>query len=138
MRAGTALIEGMLATAVDNSPELEDVLHHIIKATVAFHTSAPRLHHVLLFEAPRTPEVLELMHHLEDSVTTIVEELLVRQLGIEGRHASHAAYLIVHVVNILTHEFVLHPPRDMDEDEFVAEVATMLGAYLLAPCPGRR
>ena len=40
------------------------------------------------------------------------------------------AYVLVHVIENLAHEYVIHPPRDMTEDDFVAEVVALLRGYL--------
>ena len=128
-------LEHMVDRALEEDWNLDTMLERFVRTTVEMHTSEPRLHHVLTYEAPRPPSVVSLLHGLEETMAKGVERLLVERLGIRVRHARHVAYILVHVVDALAHEFVLHPPRDMDEDAFVAEVVSMLGAYLLQPCP---
>lgn len=59
------------------------------------------------------------------------------RLGVQLRHAGHAAHIMVHTVNALVHEFVVHPPKDMDEDTFVGELGALLEGYLMQPCQAR-
>ncbi len=40
------------------------------------------------------------------------------------------AWLIVHVVEGLAHEFVVHPPRETDRDALVREVVALIEGYL--------
>jgi AcrR family transcriptional regulator len=137
MRSAAGALEAMITRALDEGWALETMLDRLVRAAVALHASEPKLHHVLIYEAPHPPSVVALLHELEDTMARGVERLLTERAGITVRHARHAAYLLVHVVDALAHELVLHPPEDMDEEAFVAEVVTMLGAYLRAPCPSR-
>lgn len=135
VRSSAGELEAMVETALAERWDLETMLERFVRATVALHASAPRLHHVLTYEAPRPPEVVALLHEVEEAMARGIELLLTRRLGIQLRHAGHAAYIIVHVVEALAHEHVLHPPPPgLDEECFVAEVVALLRGYLLQPC----
>lgn len=135
MMSASRTLEAIIDLALEERWELDLMIERFVRSTVALHTAAPRLHHVLTYEAPRPPSVVSLLHELENTMAKGIERLLTERLSIRVRHARHAAYLLVHVVDALAHEFVLHPPEDMDEDAFVAEVVSLLGAYLVQPCP---
>jgi len=135
MTSASAALGGLLDQAAREGWGVDEILERAVRAAVALHTSAPGLHHVIIYEAPRPPSVVALLHQLEDTMAKGVERLLTERLDVQLRHARHAAYIIVHVVDSLAHEFVLHPPPDLDEEAFVAEVVTMLRAYVLQPCP---
>ena len=109
-------------------------MDRLVRATMARHAASPRLLHVLLYEAPRPPEAVARLHQTEEAMALAVQELLIRFRGAAPRHAGHAAYIIVHVVESLVHEFVVHPPGSMDEEAFVVEVLALLRAYLDQPC----
>jgi hypothetical protein len=98
------------------------------------HASEPALHHVLLYEGPRTPELSERLHAIEDSMAHAVEQVLAERGGISRTHARHAAYLVVHVVENMAHEYVIHPPPDMPIEVFVEELVTMLSGYIWGQC----
>jgi hypothetical protein len=104
------------------------------------HASEPALHHVLLYEGPRTPELSKKLHAIEDSMAHAVEQMLSEHGGISRTHAKHAAYLVVHVVENMAHEYVIHPPPDMPIEVFVEELVSMLSSYIWGRCaaPGTR
>ena len=101
---------------------------------IEMHASEPRLHHVLLYEGPRTPELSEKLHAIEDSMAHAVEQMLAERGGISRAHAKHAAYLVVHVVENMAHEYVIHPPTDMSIEVFIEEIVTMLSGYIWGQC----
>lgn len=135
MRTTTAALGAMTAQALEERWELKTMLERFVQATVALHTAAPRLHHVLIYEAPRPPSVVVLLHEVEETLAKGVERLFIERMGVHVRHARHMAYIMVHVVDALAHEFVLHPPPDLDEEAFKAEVVSLLEGYLCRPCP---
>jgi hypothetical protein len=63
-----------------------------------------------------------------------VEGVHAERGGISRTHARHAAYLTVHVVGNMAHEYVIHPPPDMPIDVFVEELVTMLSGYIWGRC----
>lgn len=127
-------LAAMVQTALEGGWDLDRLMDHLVRASLRQHAEAPRLMHVLLHEAPRPPEAVALLHETEEAMARAVQELLVRFRGEQPRHAGHAAYIIVHVVESLVHEFVVHPPPNLDEETFVAELLSLLLAYLEQPC----
>jgi hypothetical protein len=46
---------------------------------------------------------------------------------------EHAAYVVIHTVEALTHRFAAHPNDTIiNRESFQLELVTMLGAYLVA------
>ncbi len=135
IRSSEEALRVLIAKALAESWGPERMIQRFIRTTLELHTSAPRLHHVLLYDAPRPPEVVEQIHRFEDAMAATVTQLLSEHLGLQVRYAGHAAYIIVHVVEALAHEFVIHPPKQMDEETFIAEVVVLVRGYLLKPCP---
>jgi len=127
-------LHGLVQQALAGQWDLDRLMKRLVRATLRQHTESPRLLHVLLYEAPRPPAAVALLHETEEAMAAAVQELLVRYRGEAPRHAGHAAYIIVHLVESLVHEFVVHPPEAMDEDAFVAELLSLLRAYLEQPC----
>jgi AcrR family transcriptional regulator len=128
------VVQRMLDDALTEKAPLESLLRRFVRRVVEMHTSEPGLHHVLLYGGPRTPELSEKLHRIEDSMARAVEPMLAERGGISRRHARHAAYLVVHVVENLAHEYVVHPPQDMPIEVFVEELVTMLYGYIFGQC----
>jgi AcrR family transcriptional regulator len=127
---GARLIAGLAARAEAEEWSLRTVLEQFVEAVVEYHLVAPRLQHVLLNEAPQPPGVVALRHQLEDRVAELVSGLIDLKLGVEISRPDAVAWIIVHVVEGLAHEFVVHPPRETDRDLLVREVVALIEGYL--------
>jgi AcrR family transcriptional regulator len=134
MESASEVLERMMEEAVTERLSLESLVRRFVRKVVEMHSSEPGLHHVLLYEGPRPPELAERLHRTEDNLGRTVERLLAERRGISRQHARHAAYLLVHVVEHLAHEYVVHPPQDMAIDVFVEELASMLYGYVSGQC----
>ena len=133
-KAAARRVQSLLETALREGWDIETVLERFVRDALDQHTAAPRLHHVLAYEVPRPQSVVAALHELEEAIAQAIERLLIDRAGIQLRHAKHASYFLVHVVYALVHEFVLHPPPDLNEETFMGEVVSLLEAYLLQPC----
>ncbi|MBW1881505.1 MAG: TetR/AcrR family transcriptional regulator [Deltaproteobacteria bacterium] len=127
---GARLIAELAARAEVEDWSLRAVLEHFVEALVEYHLAAPRLQYVLLNEAPRPPAVVALRHQLEDRIAELVSGLIDLKLGGEAPRPDIVAWLIVHAVEGLAHEFVVHPPRETNRDTLVREVVTLIEGYL--------
>ena len=134
MESASETLQGMLKEALGQEKAPEHLLRRFVRQIIEMHASEPRLHHVLLYEGPRTAELSEKLHAIEDSMASAVEEMLAERGGISRTHAKHAAYLVVHVVENMAHEYVIHPPPDMPIEVFVEELVTMLSGYIWGQC----
>jgi AcrR family transcriptional regulator len=134
MESASEVLGKMMEEALSERKEPEHLLRRFVGEIIEMHASEPRLHHVLLYEGPRTPELSEKLHTIEDDMALAVERVLAERGGISPSHAKHAAYLVVHVVENIAHEYVIHPPPDMPVDVFVEELVTMLSGYIWGRC----
>jgi AcrR family transcriptional regulator len=134
MESASEILRGMMEQALSEKKAPEHLLRRFVRQIVEMHAAEPALHHVLLYEGPRTPELSQKLHAIEDSMAHAVERVLAERGGISRRHAKHAAYLVVHVVENMAHEFVIHPPPDMPIDVFVEELVSMLSSYIWGRC----
>jgi AcrR family transcriptional regulator len=134
MDSASAVLKGMMEEALREKEPPEELLRRFVRQIIEMHASEPALHHVLLYQGPRTPELSQRLHAVEDSMAGAVEEMLAEAGGISRTHARHAAYLVVHVVENIAHEYVIHPPQDMPLEVFVEELVTMLSAYIWGRC----
>ena len=134
MESASEVMQRMMEEALSEKKTPEHLLRRFVRQIIEMHASEPALHHVLLYEGPRTPELSEKLHAIEDSMAHAVEQALAERGGISRTHARHAAYLVVHVVENMAHEYVIHPPPDMPIEVFVEELVTMLSGYIWGQC----
>jgi AcrR family transcriptional regulator len=134
MESASEVMQRMMVEALGEKKAPEHLLRRFVRQVIEMHASEPALHHVLLYEGPRTPELSERLHAIEDSMAHAVEQVLAERGGISRTHARHAAYLVVHVVENMAHEYVIHPPPDMPIEVFVEELVTMLSGYIWGQC----
>ena len=128
--AGNTLM-GLVAGRNLFETDLNDLLSLFIKATLELHTGNPRLNYVILSEVVWSAEAMEEVHELEDR---FIDQLALtldthRQVSVKNSH--HAAYILVHTIKNLAHEFVIHPPPRMSEEAFVEEMVELVGGYLM-------
>jgi len=134
MESASEVLRRMMEEALREKAAPEHLLRRFVRQIIEMHASEPALHHVLLYEGPRTPELSEKLHAIEDGMAHAVEQVLAERGGISRSHAKHAAYLVVHVVENMAHEYVIHPPPDMPIEVFVEEFVTMLSGYIWGQC----
>jgi AcrR family transcriptional regulator len=101
-----------------------------VQAMIALHAQAPRLHRVLFEEAPVPAPVWRTLAAMEQRMVADVERYLATQREVRVRDRSLAARLVVHVVEDLTHRFVLHPDGAVDAERYVDEVTALVTSYL--------
>jgi AcrR family transcriptional regulator len=103
-----------------------------VQAMIALHAHAPRLHRVLFEEAPVPAPVWRTLAAVEGRMVDDVERFLAGQREVRVRDRRLAARLVVHVVEDLTHRFVLHADGDVDAERYVDEVTKLVTSYLAA------
>lgn len=103
-----------------------------VEAMIALHAHAPRLHRVLFEEAPVPAPVWRTLAAVEGRMVDDVERFLAAQQEVRVRDRRLAARLVVHVVEDLTHRFVLHADGDVDPARYVDEVTALVTSYLAA------
>ncbi len=120
----------LLAEASGRTPDIEVLLRRFVEAMLSLHRGEPRLHRVLLEEAPLPAGLRRRLASLEDAFASKVADLLRGLPGLHMRSPQLAAHLVVRSVEGLIHGFLLHPPAAIGEEDFSAEVVTLLARYL--------
>jgi len=128
--AGNTLT-GLMAERNLLESDLAELLRQFIQATLELHTDNPRLNYVILSEAIWSAEAMEQVNRLEDRFIDRLALTLDAHRQVSVRNSRHAAYILVHMIVNLTHEFVIHPPEGMSEDAFVEEMVELAGGYLM-------
>jgi len=141
LEEGVALVSQLLQEAREGPVELDALLRRFVEAMLALHQREPRLHRVLFEEIPLPASLRRELERREGAIAEQVAALLTEQLGLPLRSPALTAYLLVHSVEGLVHDFVLRPPQGFDADAFADELVCVLRSYLDAaerPNPGSR
>lgn len=124
-RLGDALV-----AAASGTLDLEDTLRHLVEAVIALHEATPRLHRVLFEEVPWPSEMWDRLKGMERELAGQVEMLLRTMPEVTVEHADRAAWMVVQLVETLTHRYVLDPPPWLQREDFATELVVMLRGYL--------
>lgn len=130
---GFRLVGRLLVRAVGQDPPLEELLRSFVAAMVALHEHQPALHRVLFEEVPLPASVRRGLRERENAFADELAALLDAHAEVHVETAAVTSYVVVHTVDALVHNFILHPPNDIDGDALVDEVVRMLFRHLSEP-----
>lgn len=128
--AGFALVRELLANAFREPSAIDVLLRRFVDAMVALHENEPDLHRILFEEAPLPSSVRRGLRKRENAFATEVSALLEAHPEVEMRESGVTAYVLVHTVDALVHNFVLHPPDEIRSEQLKDEIVLMLHRYL--------
>jgi AcrR family transcriptional regulator len=112
---------------------LHGALADYIGGMLNVHSQRPRLQHILLEETPLPDHVHRLLLDAEHQLARTMAGLLRTYADVKRPDLEHAAYVVIHTVEALTHRFAAHPDDTIiNRQSFQLELVTMLGAYLVA------
>jgi AcrR family transcriptional regulator len=129
---GFALVRKLLAEALFDLASLESLLRRFVVAMIALHEHEPELHRVLFEEAPLPSSVRRELRKRENEFATEICGLLEAHPEARMRDATVTSYVLVHTVDALVHNFVLHPPEGIDAESLTEEMVSMLLHHLTA------
>lgn len=110
---------------------LRAALHDYVSGMLEMHSGRPRLQHILLEETPLPERVHQDLLESERQSARTVAGLLRLYPEVRHRRLEHAAFLVVQMVETLTHRFAAHPlEQTIPREDFLEETVTMLEAYL--------
>ena len=127
---GFALVRELLAAARADGPPLETMLRGFVVAMIALHEQEPELHRVLFEEAPLPSSLRRELRKRENDLGREVAELLEGRPEVRMGDSKLTGHIIVQTVDSLVHNFVLHPPKDIDAESLTDEIVRMLHQYL--------
>jgi AcrR family transcriptional regulator len=130
--AGFALLGELLAQVMTELPALETLLRRFVVAMIALHQHEPDLHRVLFEEAPLPSSVRRRLRRRENDFAAEVCELLRVHPEVRIVDPYVTAYVLVHCVDALVHDFILHPPRNIDAESLTQEMVSMWLRHLAA------
>lgn len=118
-----------LATA---EPGLHGALRSLVETALAAHEDQPRLHEVLLEEAPLPSGVRELVRGAEQEAGRTVADVLRQHREVRRGDVTRAGLVVVRMTTDLTHRFASHPDGT-GRAAFVSEATDVLVAYVRSP-----
>jgi AcrR family transcriptional regulator len=133
--AGFALVRGLLSEALRERLGIDALLRRFIDAMVALHENEPDLHRILFEEVPLPSSVRSGLRRRENAFATELRALLETLPEVNVPDARVTAYVLVHTVDALVHNFVLHPPDGIDSVQLQEELVRMLRRHLTAAHP---
>jgi len=107
-----------------------EMLEEIVKALIGMHKRDPGLHRVLLEEAPHPDSLWARVLQIEENAALGMEVILKDRSDLRAGNPALAARLAVHLIESLTHWFVIYEPQGVGEDEFLKETVDLLCRYL--------
>jgi AcrR family transcriptional regulator len=110
---------------------IEGIMRVYVRAAISNHLQDPQLLHVMLEQAPHSPELAEKADRIEGALMAYTQELLPRHPEVRVSDTAIAARIIVSTLELVVHKVIsAHDPIDLNrfEDELVA----MFTRYLTA------
>lgn len=137
LNEGAALVAERLgrimAVASTGELDLETTLGELVEAVIALHENTPRLHRVLFEEVPWPREMRDHLSAMEQGLSAQVALLLQATPGMSVSHPVRAAWMVVQLVELMTHRYVLDPPDALPTEAFRDELVSLLRGYLSDP-----
>ena len=116
---------------VTENHTLRAALEDYVRGMLEVHVQRPRLQHILLEETPLPEHIHHLLLEAEHQSARTLAGLLRTYPEVRRPALQHAAYVVIHTVESLTHRFAAHPGDPaIDRGALQEELATMLEAYL--------
>jgi len=129
---GFELLHQLLVRVGHEELPLDALLRTFVIAMVALHEHEPQLHRILFEEVPLPAAVRGGLRDRENEFADGLASLLETHGEVHTSDPRVTSYVLVHAVDALVHNFVLHPPEDMETEELVEEVVQMMHRHLKA------
>jgi AcrR family transcriptional regulator len=128
-RAFASVMEEVRAWRDAPVPEL---LRALVGALVEAHQIEPRLHRVIFEEARLDATFRRRLDELDARAMAVARELIDQRLAeLSVRNPEMASFIVVQVLEGLTHAMVIRHPKVLRAPEFRDELARLLEGYLL-------
>lgn len=131
LEALTATLAGALGPDAVTAP-LHDVVTALVSAAIAAHAEDPRLHAALVTELARAGAT-DFAKQTHTRLEALVAALLSARAELQLEDPALAAFLLVRLVDGLTHAAVLDAPAWLSRPAFTAEVVRLVEGWLVGP-----
>jgi AcrR family transcriptional regulator len=130
MDEGLALVrQGVAAFGaldVADPTVLRPALRSLVAALWAHHRTRPRLQRMLLEQVPVPPDTMTWLTAREDELVALLAGLLLRLPAPPPPNPGLTAWALLHLVQALLHDFVVHRPAGVSEDDLLDELTRLL------------
>jgi len=116
--------------SVADPGDLRALLRSFVELAIASHEAQPRLHHVLLEEAPLPRGVHDAVRDAEAEAARTLAGVLRRQPGARRTDLDRAALMVVQITVGMVHRLLGEPAVGRRRDAFLAELVDVLEGYL--------
>lgn len=120
--------EILLEAAADKT-SIVNLIRRIVDAMIRMHMQAPRLHQVIFEEAPLPEDLKHQLNAYEDAIAETLCQIMDQNLDMDNERALLAARLMVHIVESLTHWYVIEAPEGVTQKDIIDEITTILSRY---------
>jgi len=127
---GVAALEAIQRHLAEEPHDLVGMIRHYVDGIIELHAENPRLHHVLLVEAPRPPHLVTRLWEVEAAAVNTTEVALRKNPEVRIQDYETAAYLVVQIVETLIHKYIVEPSVQVSRERFADELVWMLVRYL--------
>ncbi len=128
-RMSRVLTDGMEAVA--RAP-LAAAVGRLVDLMLRAHAVDPRLHAILIEQVPRIGR-LERVHQVEAHLAKLVRDYLeAHRRELRPKNLELAAFVVVQLIEALTHAATLHHPERLADGRLAREIATVVLRYLEA------
>lgn len=129
--AEVAAALGRVLTLLARVPPLERVTEVVVHEVFALHARTPRLHQVLVEEAPLPPALVQEWRRLEQNAACALARYFRVQREVRLLDPDLIAHMVLNLVEASAHSHVLRPPAGRSVQEVERETLRMLRAYLM-------
>jgi len=113
-----------------------DFLRALVDALVEAHQIEPRLHRVIFEEARLDESFRRRLDELDVRAVAVARELIDQRIAeLSVRNPELASFIVVQVLEGLTHAMVIRHPKMLRTPEFRDEFVRLLAGYLVAGKP---
>jgi AcrR family transcriptional regulator len=114
---------------------LAGAARELVRVMIDAHRIEPKLHRVLVEQAPRVSNMDHVDRIDEEAMTLVRAYLEAKKDEVKVEDLDMAAFLAISCVEAMTHIAVLRRPKLLEDPRFVDEVAAMVVRYLRGDLP---
>lgn len=122
----------VFAQAQTQPQTLESLLRLMVEGAVALHAQNPKLHQLLSEDIFLPENVWQVFEAVEQELNDKVTELLRHHPQVGVNNVELSAYLVVQIIETMTHKLVLHPSKHHSLEDCMDEMVRVLQRYLSA------
>ena len=105
-------------------------VRELVQAFVDSHRVSPKLHKVLVEQVPRVGDAKKI-NEIDEEIRRMMRDYLgSKELGLSDHKIDIIVFVVMNIVETLTHQAVLHHPELLQGDTLVDEIAGIVDLYI--------